>query len=109
MRRAAQAWLPEIGLNYYKARLYSPTLGRFMQSDPIGYGDGVNFYDYVGGDPVNFTDPSGLFEDEIVVTGKRNNGRTVSAGDSIAGYWFGLPFNAIAQAVICQINSGNNA
>jgi RHS repeat-associated protein len=54
-----QAWLPEIGMNYYKARMYSPTLGRFMQSDPIGYGDGLNLYAYVGGDPVNFTDPLG--------------------------------------------------
>jgi RHS repeat-associated protein len=55
-----QTWLPEVGLNYYKARIYSPTLGRFLQTDPIGYGDGVNWYDYVDGDPVNRGDPSGL-------------------------------------------------
>ena len=45
---------------YYKARIYSPTLGRFLQTDPIGYGDGLNWYNYVGGDPVNATDPNGL-------------------------------------------------
>jgi hypothetical protein len=29
-----QSWLPEIGMYNYKARIYSPTLGRFMQTDP---------------------------------------------------------------------------
>ena len=54
-----QTWLPEAGVYNYKGRTYSPVLGRFMQTDPTGYADGVNWYAYVGNDPVNFVDPWG--------------------------------------------------
>ncbi len=54
-----QAWLPELGLYHYKARMYHARVGRFLQTDPIFYADDMNMYAYVGSDPVNRFDPRG--------------------------------------------------
>jgi len=55
-----QLLMPDFGAYHYKARAYAPGLGRFLQTDPLGYAAGANLYGYVGGDPVNWTDPLGL-------------------------------------------------
>ena len=47
------------GLVYYRARYYEPNVGRFISEDPVGAVGGLNFYAYVGGDPLNYTDPTG--------------------------------------------------
>jgi RHS repeat-associated protein len=49
------------GLYYYRARYYMPGCARFISEDPIGWASGqTNNYAYVGGNPVSFTDPTGL-------------------------------------------------
>ncbi|WP_175958581.1 RHS repeat-associated core domain-containing protein, partial [Burkholderia sp. BCC0405] len=47
-----QQYLAPLELYYYKARMYSPGLGRFLQTDPIGYKDDLNWYAYVGNNPI---------------------------------------------------------
>ncbi len=52
----------ETGLVYVRNRYYDPELGRFISTDPIGYVDGPNAYGFAMNDPMNGSDPLGLFE-----------------------------------------------
>jgi RHS repeat-associated protein len=50
----------ETGLYYYRARYYNPYIGRFLQTDPVGYSAGMNLYRYCVNNPLSYVDPSGL-------------------------------------------------
>jgi RHS repeat-associated protein len=60
---------PETGLNFYRARYYSNSAGRFLSEDPIGFEGGNDFYAYVRNNPVLWIDPLGLVSCTYDVTG----------------------------------------
>ena len=53
---------PETGYIYFGRRYYSPTLGKWISPDPIGYKDGPNLYAYVHNCPLTAIDLYGLKE-----------------------------------------------
>ncbi|WP_217333072.1 RHS repeat-associated core domain-containing protein [Rhodanobacter sp. C05] len=74
------------GLYYYRARYYSPELGRFISEDPMGFAGGqLNFYAYVGDDPLMYRDPYGLWVINIGISGTLGFGWGITGG---AGFVF---------------------
>jgi RHS repeat-associated protein len=92
------------GYYYYRARYYSPDQKRFIAEDPLEFGGGdTNFYTYVGGNPVNFTDPSGngpiygsLAGVACAAGVVANSGLALASGGTLA------PVNVLAAAAICS-------
>ncbi|WP_404340030.1 RHS repeat-associated core domain-containing protein [Pseudoalteromonas mariniglutinosa] len=94
-RYTGQILIPGTELYYYKARIYLPKLGRFLQTDPVGYEDQMNLYAYVGNDPVNMVDSTGKVAESLWDAASLSAGLVSFGKNLYAGNWSAAGIDAL--------------
>jgi len=79
---------PETGLYYYRARYYDNCIGRFLNEDPVSFAGGIDFYQYVGNNPMLRKDPHGLWQ--FSIGGGAEIGVLVTFGHNSGQWNFGV-------------------
>ncbi len=87
LRFAGQYFDNETRLHYNYFRDYEPETGRYISSDPIGLAGGLNTYGYVGGNPLSFIDPYGLWSWSFDAFAGFGGGVTIGENEDTGG-WF---------------------
>jgi RHS repeat-associated protein len=95
IRMPGQYFDSETGLHYNWFRYYDPSTGRYITSDPIGLGGGINTYGYAFQNPTRYTDPEGL------------NAAAGGVGVAVLLFCARYPAACVAAAVsICRLAGG---
>ncbi len=115
-RFAAKRFDPELGLIYFGKRYYDPRLGRWLTTDPAGFVDSFNLYQYVLNNPFRYYDPRGeslggylLGLGEIVLGGAIMAGGFALEVITVGGFTIGLGVTTNTGAALIGLGLATTA
>jgi RHS repeat-associated protein len=106
LRFPGQEWdaITKLSQNWH--RDYDPSLGRYIESDPIGLAGGINRYAYAGSDPLRATDPMGLL---VCYGGVASSAVVGVGGEAAAGGFYSFDTDVAGSFAAAGVGTGLNA